>query len=87
MIVLEPTTVVLYAWQADITEEFERLRGEGVNAAKAMWKASKAAQQKRVDRAAAARAGAKSPFAASAAAMFKDEMNLEGEGAQGVVRV
>lgn len=77
--------MVLSECQADITEEFERLRGEGVNAANAMWKASKAAQQKRVDRVAAASVTAKSPFAASvtaAADMFKDEMNSEG-----VVRV
>ncbi|CAM9800623.1 unnamed protein product [Ascophyllum nodosum] len=61
--------------QADITKEFERLRGEGVSAANAIWKASQKARKKRVE------SRSESPFAASAAAMFK-----ESEGAEDGVR-
>ena len=57
--------------QADITEEFERLRGEGVSAANAIWKASQKARKKRVE------SRSESPFAASAAAMFKESEGAE----------
>lgn len=74
--------------QADITAEFERLRGEGTNPATAMWKASLVAQKKRnaaVD-GSALTTGAQGAFAASAMAMFKDDQEGEGQlGADGVV--
>ncbi|CAM9874653.1 unnamed protein product [Ectocarpus sp. 6 AP-2014] len=72
--------------QADITEEFDRLRSEGVNPAKAMWKASSAANKKRSMRDIQQKKASHGDFAASAVAMFKDTDTDEQEGADGVVK-
>lgn len=79
--------------QEDITEEFERLCGEGMNPMRAMWKASRAAQGKR--RLRRLRVGARGDgsggggraqgaFAASAMAMYTSSDpagELDSEGA------
>lgn len=78
--------ISFFSSQDDITREFDRLRSEGVNPAKAMWKASSAANKKRSMRDIERKQASHGDFAASAVAMFKDADTDEREGADGVVR-
>lgn len=56
-----------------------------MNPAKAIWKASKVAQQKRIEAANKTSFGAQGAFAASAMAMFKNAAeNEEGHGQPGL---
>lgn len=62
------------------------MQSEGVNPAKAMWKASQFAQKNRRQADKAANSRGRGSFAASAAAMYKDAgKNENQEGVGGVV--